>query len=113
MSKPSLADEGGASMYLSGAFGSLAAIPSEPGWSLALLYYHAKGSFGIPSVGYASERSDLGYGVVTYAFATPVLGGQLALSMAGAIGSVQASIDAVGGERRSGYDDLLPTGTLR
>jgi hypothetical protein len=113
MSKPSLADEGGASMYLAGSFGSLAAVPGEPGWSLALVYYHAKGSLGTPSVGYASERSDLGYGVPAYAFATPVLGGQLALSMAGAIGRIQASIDGVAEDSRFGYNDLLPGATLR
>src|SRR3954454_5042442 len=81
MSKPSLADEGSASMYLPGAFGSLAAVPGEPGWSLALVYYHGKGAFGIPTVGYTYERSDLGHGALAYAFEKPVLGGQLALSM--------------------------------
>jgi hypothetical protein len=113
ISKPSLADEGGASIYLAGSFGSLAAVPGEPGWSLALVYYHAKGSLGTPSVGYASGRSDLVYGVPNYAFATPVLGGQLALSMAGAIGRIQASIDGVAEDSRFGYNDLLPGATLR
>lgn len=86
MSKPSLADEGGAGMYLPGTFGSLSAVPGEPGWSLALAYYQQKASSGIPLVGYASERADLGYGVPIYTLETPVLGGQLALSMAGATG---------------------------
>jgi hypothetical protein len=113
MSEPSLADESGASMYLPGSFASLAAVPAEPGWSLALVYYHGKGTFGPPSVGYATERSDLGYGAPTYAFATPVLGGQLALSMVGAIGRIQASIDSVADDRRYGYNDLLPGATLR
>jgi hypothetical protein len=113
MSEPSLADESGASMYLPGSFASLAAVPAEPGWSLALVYYHGKGTFGPPSVGYATERSDLGYGAPTYAFATPVLCGQLALSMVGAIGRIQASIDGVADDRRYGYNDLLPGATLR
>jgi hypothetical protein len=112
MSKPSFADEGGAAMYLSGAYGSLAAVPGEPGWSMALVYYHQKANLGTP-FGYASERSDVVYGVPTYAFATPVLGGQLALSMASAIGRVQASVDAVAYDRQQGFDDLLPSATLR
>jgi hypothetical protein len=37
-SKPSLADEGGNSLYLPGLFGSLAAVPGEPGWSFAFVY---------------------------------------------------------------------------
>jgi hypothetical protein len=63
LAKPSLADEGGTGMYLPGSYGSLSAVPGEPGWSLALADYHQKASSGIPSVGYASERGDLGYGV--------------------------------------------------
>ena len=33
ISNPSLADEGGGSLYLPGSFGSLAAVPGAPGWS--------------------------------------------------------------------------------
>jgi hypothetical protein len=113
MSKPSLADEGGAAMYLSGANGSLAAVPGEPGLSVVYVYYHQKASFGLPSVGYTSERSDVGYAVPSYAFATPVLGGQLALSMVGAIGRTQVSTDGVAYDRQQGYDDLGPGATLR
>jgi hypothetical protein len=112
MSKPSLADEGGASMYLAGSYGSLAAVPGVPGWSLALVYLHEKASSGTP-FGYASARSDLLYAVPTYAFATPVLGGQLALSMASAIGRVQSSIDAIAYDRQQGFDDPLASGVLR
>ena len=67
MTNPSFADEGGASMYLPGAYGSLAAVPGNPGWSLATVYYHGQASFRVPTVGRLSERSDLGYGVVSYA----------------------------------------------
>ena len=35
-----LADEGGVSFWLPGLFGSLAAVPLTPGWSLASIYYH-------------------------------------------------------------------------
>jgi hypothetical protein len=34
------ADEGGVSFWLPGFFGSLAATPQQPGWSLATIYYH-------------------------------------------------------------------------
>jgi hypothetical protein len=113
MSKPSLADEGGAGLYLSGAFGSLGAIPGEPGWSVAVVYFHSKGAFGLPHVGYASERTDQGYGALTYTFDKPVLGGQLALGMVGAIGRVEASISGVGGDSRFGYNDVVPSATMR
>ena len=46
MPSVSLADEGGVSFWLPGMFGSLAAAPSQPGWSLAKIYYHASVSGG-------------------------------------------------------------------
>jgi hypothetical protein len=113
MSKPVLADEGANGMYLPGGFGSLAAVPGEPGWSLATVYYHGKGSVGLAHTGYASERSDLGYGALTYAFDKPVLGGQLALSMVGAMGRIQASITGIGQDTRFGYNDIIPVASLR
>ena len=76
-------------------------------------------------VGLSHERSDIAgaessyslesnmCAVPTYAFATPVLGGQLALSMASAIGRVQASVDDVAYDRQQGYNDVLPSATLR
>src|SRR5262249_7761772 len=38
--QPARADEGGASFWLPGLFGSLAAAPQQPGWSVATMYYH-------------------------------------------------------------------------
>ena len=35
-----LADENGVSFWVPGFFGSLAATPQQPGWSLASIYYH-------------------------------------------------------------------------
>ena len=35
------ADEGGVSFWVPGFYGSLAATPQEPGWSIAAVYYHA------------------------------------------------------------------------
>src|SRR3954465_12819441 len=34
------ADETGVSFWLPGHFGSLAAVPQVPGWSMAAVYYH-------------------------------------------------------------------------
>src|SRR6266550_3402438 len=40
------ADNGGISFWLPGAFGSLAATPLTPGWSLGTIYLHADVSGG-------------------------------------------------------------------
>ncbi len=34
------ADESGTSFWLPGLYGSLAATPATPGWSIAAIYYH-------------------------------------------------------------------------
>src|SRR5271157_4398383 len=34
------ADENGISAWLPGSFGSLAAVPQDPGWTLGTVYYH-------------------------------------------------------------------------
>ena len=48
MIAPSIAaaDEGGVSFWLPGLFGSLAAVPQQPGWSLTSVYYHTSVSAG-------------------------------------------------------------------
>ena len=90
-----LADEGGVSVWLPGFFGSLAASPLQPGWSLTSIYYHTTVSAGA-DVAKAREitigripanlnvnvsasvdaRADLALALPTYTFATPVLGAQ-------------------------------------
>jgi hypothetical protein len=40
------ADEGGVSFWLPGFFGSLAAAPQQPGWSVTNIYYHTSVSAG-------------------------------------------------------------------
>src|SRR6267142_6410086 len=45
-SHSALADEGGVSFWVPGFFGSLAATPQQPGWSLATIYYHTTVSAG-------------------------------------------------------------------
>src|SRR5678816_134326 len=46
LTSPVKADEGGVSFWIPGFFGSLAATPQQPGWSLALIYYHTSVSAG-------------------------------------------------------------------
>src|ERR1700741_4041377 len=42
----SRADEGGVSFWLPGTFGSLAAVPGQPGWSFATIGYNTSVSAG-------------------------------------------------------------------
>ena len=100
----SRADEGGVSFWLPGTFGSLAAVPETPGWSLAIVNYFAPVAAGgsvaaarqvtIDHLGStvnvslnANLRSNSGFVEIDpgYVFATPVFGGQFALGMAGIV----------------------------
>ena len=105
------ADEGGVSFWVPGFFGSLAAAPQQPGWSLATIYYHTSISAG-SDVALAREitlgkvpanltanaslnvngTANPGFVIPTYVFATPVLGGQASVSLAGAYGVVGSSL---------------------
>ena len=107
------ADEGGVSFWVPGFFGSLAATPLQPGWSLTNIYYHTSVSAGA-DVARAREftlnrvpanvtvnanlnlnvnaTGDLGFVLPTYVFATPVLGGQASVSLLGAYGVVGTSL---------------------
>jgi hypothetical protein len=112
LSDAAYADEGGVSYWLPGRFSSLAATPQVPGWSMAEVYSHTTVSaFG--SVAAAREitigrfspivnvslnaslhaQADLLLLDPTYTFATPVLGGQLAIGVTGLFGRSAASID--------------------
>jgi hypothetical protein len=106
------ADEGVVSFWLPGLFGSLAAAPVAPGWSLGSIYYHTSvGASG--NVAGAKEvqigrfpstvnvnldvnlnaQGDLLLLVPTYTFATPVLGGQFAVGMMSVFGRNSVGID--------------------
>ena len=105
------ADEGGVSFWIPGFFGSLAATPQQPGWSLANIYYHTTVSAG-GDVSRAREfeigkiplnltanlnanlnaTADLGIVIPTYVFATPVLGGQASVAAIGTYGRVSTSL---------------------
>lgn len=105
------ADESGISFWLPGLYGSLAATPATPGWSVAAIYYHTSvsasgaaaaskqfqvGRFS-PSVNIDLNlalrgQADLMLIAPTYTFATPVLGGQLSATLASVYGRNSASI---------------------
>ena len=107
----SRADESGISFWLPGLEGSLAATPTTPGWSMAVIYYHTSvnatgaaaaarefqvGRFS-PTVNInlnlsLSGQADLAFIAPTYTFATPVLGGQLSATLAGIYGRNTASL---------------------
>jgi hypothetical protein len=144
----SRADESGISFWLPGQYGSLAATPQTPGWALGAIYYHTSvsasgaaaaareiqvGRFS-PTVNVnlnlsLNAQADLVFLAPSYTFATPVLGGQLAISLASVYGGSAASlagtltaIGPLGGTvTRTGMlsdslvsvGDLYPTATLR
>jgi len=127
------ADEGGVSFWLPGNFGSFAATPSEPGWALPVIYYHGLAAAGDDRTlvrgsrltAGLNARADFLFIAPTYASASPVAGGQAAVSVASALGSVKAGIEATltgpGGtmlsgsesDSRTGGSDLYPTATLK
>jgi len=141
------ADESGVSYWLPGRFGSLAATPQVPGWSWAEVYYHtsveASGAVAaakqiqvgrIPANvnvnlnANLNAQADLVLLNPTYTFATPVLGGQLAIGVTGLFGRAATGIDgtlttAVGpfattrtgslSDSLTSVGDLYPQATLK
>lgn len=101
-STASVADEGGMSFWLPGQFGSLTAVPGDPGWSLPLAYYHASADAGasksFPRGGQVRAgldvKANLLFVIPTYVFTEPVLGGQASISLAGIFGSTKVGVDA-------------------
>lgn len=108
LSGPARADEGGANLYLAGSFASMAAVPGVAGWSTSLTYYHATAK-----IQPVTEKADLAYAGVTYSFATPVLDGQLALSLFGAVGRMDVGIADIRNDTRLGIMDVTPAASLR
>ncbi|NML44276.1 phenol degradation protein [Ramlibacter sp. G-1-2-2] len=127
------ADEGGVSFWLPGQFGSLAAVPGAPGWSLPMVYIHESVSGGggkeFPRGGRIvaglDSRVDLVLLVPSYTFPQPVAGGQAALAMGIGGGHMRTSIDATltgplgnstSGSQTDTLDgaaDLYPQGSLK
>jgi hypothetical protein len=107
-----LADESGTSFWLPGTYGSLAAAPGTPGWAVAAVYYHTSVSAGAdvaasrevqigrfnPTLNVTLNANlhasaDLAIVVPSYVFATPVLGGQLAVQMGTILGTTSANVN--------------------
>ena len=131
---PASADEGGVSFWLPGQFGSLAAAPGTPGWSLPVVYYHLDANAGATKafqIGGHTDlgidaKADLGILVPTYTFPKPMFGsGQLALAMTVVTGGMNVSADLTltgpGGntlgvnqtDKSSGLGDLYPSAQVR
>jgi hypothetical protein len=142
------ADEGGVSFWLPGQFGSLAAAPGVPGWSLGLINYYPSVSAN-GSVAAAREVTlgrftgnvsvnlnatikatpDLVFVAPSYTFATPVFGGQFAVSAITAVGRSVTDLSGTltvtgpaGGtltrqgnidQGRDGFSDIYPLATLK
>ena len=108
-----LADEGGVSFWIPGFFGSLAAAPLQPGWSVATIYYHTSVDAG-GNVAFARQVSrgnikaniagnlravldadaDIGFVSPSYTFASPVFGGQLSVATLVGYGRSEGAVDA-------------------
>jgi hypothetical protein len=142
-----VADESGTSFWLPGSYGSLAAVPGTPGWAVASIYYHTTVSAGA-DVAAAREiqigrfnptlnvnlnaslhaTADLALVVPSYTFASPVMGGQLAVQMGTIMGSTSANVngtvtaslppfslvrtDSIG-DTTTGFGDLYPLASLK
>jgi hypothetical protein len=119
-----MADDGGISFWLPGQFGALAAVPTEPGWSLPIFYYHLKakedGHSAFPRGGRTTlgvdAKADMLFAGPTYTFAEPLLGAQAGISMIAAVGRSEVGVDATltgprGRTFSGGIDDSLKGGS--
>jgi hypothetical protein len=131
------ADAGGLSFWLPGAFGSLAAVPTVPGWAYSTIYLHLQssggggasfvlpgGSRGAVAVGLTDHADALVQGI-TYTSPTPVFGGQAAFTVLAAPGNVGVgigatltgplgnSISGVKTDNRTTFADVFYQGTLK
>src|SRR5262249_18446584 len=106
------ADEVGESFWTPGSFGSLAATAPHPGFSLPATHYHTSTTAAtqdsrprLARVGGAAvdenvsaisiSPEDLATVTPSYAFATPVLGGQAAIALTATYGRKRTTSDAV------------------
>jgi hypothetical protein len=109
-----LADEDSVSFWIPGFFGSLAAVPQQPGWSLTSILYNtnvsASGNAAVAReisigdflkttvniTGNAHVHSDATIGFVApgYVFATPFLGGQASATLLFGYGNNDTSLNA-------------------
>ncbi len=114
MPKAALADELGVSFWLPGLFGSLAAVPSVPGFTFYTFAYNTSVTAGADVAAArefqiggssatvkanlsASLKADCGFLWLDpiYVFATPVLGGQVSVGMGGILGGAYTSLSGL------------------
>ncbi|MFZ2079461.1 MAG: transporter, partial [Xanthobacteraceae bacterium] len=108
-----LADEDGVSFWIPGFFGSLAAVPQQPGWSLTSIFYNtnvsASGNAAVareitigrfnPTINISVNanvhaNAPIGFVAPTYVFATPFLGGQASATLLFGYGNNDTSLNA-------------------
>jgi hypothetical protein len=133
------ADETGVSFWVPGLFGSLAAVPATPGWSMGAVYYHtsvsAAGSVAaakeieigrLPATVNVSLNANLSArGDLVF---HPVLGGRFAVGVTGLFGNVNTSVagtltaslgplvamrSGLISDELTGVGDLYPMATLK
>ena len=136
-SQKAFADAGGAGFWLPGIFGSLAAVPGVPGWAYSTIYLHLQANAGAAQnfvtsggvrgsvvAGLNAHADALALGI-TYTSATPVLGGQAAVTLLTAPGNAGVGINAsltgplgntisgVKTDNRTTLSDVYYQGTLK
>jgi hypothetical protein len=107
-----LADEDGVSFWIPGFFGSLAAVPQQPGWSLTSIFYNtnvsASGNAAVAreiTIGQFNPKinisvnanvhanAPIGFVAPSYVFATPFLGGQASATLLFGYGNNDTSLN--------------------
>jgi hypothetical protein len=110
----SFADQGGVSYWIPGTFGSLAATPPPPGWSLTSFNYYTSVMAGADvaaaraiTIGKLNPTLNVNFNASykanqdtvnvnpSYAFATPIFGGELAIGVTAAVGLSTAELNGV------------------
>jgi hypothetical protein len=133
VARPVQADEGGASAWLPGQFASFAAVPVDPGFSFEAIFYGRTASAtagtdfsrgGGLLVGVNTNEQYL-FLTPSYAFAEPVLHGQLSVGVTFSAGRASTSVWSVltgpgGGtlssassDSAAGISDLYPIASLK
>ena len=128
-----VADEAGVSIWLPGTFGSLAAVPTQPGFQWSTTFYHAT------ATSESSKQFEEGGRIVTglspkpsliqlspsYAFEPPVLGAQLSLALTTVpafvsnrvtstlVGPRGGTLSGVKTQSVQGFGDLYPRASLK
>jgi hypothetical protein len=130
---PAQSDESGVSFWVPGFYGSLASVPSSPGWSFASIYYHTSTSAGadraLPLDGQIvvglDATGDVGMFGPAFTLPSSVLGGKAQLALLGIAAGVDVSVqgtltgprgNTISGRREdsiTGFGDLIPQANLK